>query len=135
MANVSSKLFSGGALLEPAPEPVEDYALATLELEVGTAVQLSCSWRLPAGCDAVISASFYGTNGGAAFRNVDGSFYDFIAERYRRTARERLASPPDDWSGRAVIEWAARLAKSNRYDGQAEQFEAVARVVDQIYGR
>ena len=85
-----------------SPDRVEDYAVATIELKTGAAVQLACSWRLQAGCDAMISAAFYGTEGGAAFRNVDGSFYDFIAERYRGTARETLAAPPDEWGGRAA---------------------------------
>ena len=85
---------------------MEDYAVATLELETGAAVRLACSWRLQAGCDAMISAAFYGTEGGAALRNVDGSFYDFVAERYRGTARETLATPPDAWGGRAAADWA-----------------------------
>ena len=50
-------------------------------------MQLACSWRLPAGRDAVIEAAFYGTGGGAALRNVDGSFYDFGAERFEGTRR------------------------------------------------
>jgi hypothetical protein len=45
-----------------------------MELEGGTAVQLACSWRLQAGTDAIITAAFYGTEGGAALRNVGGSF-------------------------------------------------------------
>lgn len=45
------------------------------------------------------------------------------------------ASPPDDWGARAVTDWARRLAESKCYDPQAEQFETVATVVDQIYGR
>lgn len=132
---VSSKLFGGGALLGPDPADVEDYALATLELEGDVAVQLSCSWRLQAGRDAVISAAFYGSSGGIAFRNLDGSFYDFIAERYRGTACENLCAPPDAWGGRAVVDWATRIATGCGYDPQAEQFARVARVLDQIYGR
>jgi predicted dehydrogenase len=49
---VSARLFAGGAPL--APGAVEDYALATLALDGGAAVQLACSWRLPAGQDAII---------------------------------------------------------------------------------
>ena len=133
--NVSSKLFCEGRQLGARPEAVEDYALATLELQGGTAVQLACSWRLQAGCDAMISAAFYGTNGGAALRNESGSFYDFVAERYRGTARERLASPGDAWGGRAAIDWAGKLATGGRFDAQADEFARVARVLDTIYGR
>lgn len=135
VVSVSSKLFRQGQLLGPCPNQVEDYALATLELDGDVAVQLSCSWRLQAGCDALISARFYGTEGGAAFRNTGGSFYDFVAERYRGTAREVLSSPPDDWGGRALVDWAIRLAKGGRYDPSVEQSEHVALILDRIYGR
>ena len=43
---------------------------------------------------------------GGAFRNVNGSFYDFTAEIYRGTSRHTLALPPDDWGGRAAVDWA-----------------------------
>jgi predicted dehydrogenase len=135
VSGVSAKLFAGGEALGQRLTQVEDYAVATLELETGTAVQLACSWRLQAGCDAIISAAFYGTNGGAALRNVNGSFYDFTAERFRGTARETLASPPDAWGGRAAADWAARLAAGERYDPASERLVDVAQVLDRIYGR
>jgi predicted dehydrogenase len=135
VANVTGTLLSGGQPLPESGEKVEDYALATVTLEDGAAVQLSCSWRLQAGCDAMIGASFYGTAGGAALRNVDGSFYDFMAERYRGTARETLSGPPDEWGGRAAADWAVRLASGQRFDPAAERLVQVAEVLDQIYGR
>jgi predicted dehydrogenase len=134
LSSVTAKLFAGGEpLLGPAAQ-VEDYAVATVELESGTAVQLACSWRLQAGQDAIISAAFYGTEGGAALRNVGGSFYDFEAERFRGTARETLASPPDQWGGRAAADWARRLAAGERFDPQSERLVEVAQVLDRIYG-
>ncbi|MEA2839272.1 MAG: hypothetical protein QOF41_602 [Methylobacteriaceae bacterium] len=135
VTEVSSKLFASGELLGQARDRVEDYAIATVQLASGTAVQLACSWRLQAGRDAIISAAFYGTHGGAALRNVDGSFYDFVAERYRGTARETLATPPDAWGGRAAVDWAKRLAAGARFDADTEKLVAVSRVLDQIYGR
>jgi predicted dehydrogenase len=135
VSEVRSKLFASGELLAPSPARVEDYAIATLQLNSGTAVQLACSWRLQAGRDAIISAAFYGTNGGAALSNVSGSFYDFVAERYRGTAREALAGPPDAWGGRAAIDWARRLAAGTRFDADAEKLVTVSRVLDRIYGR
>jgi predicted dehydrogenase len=135
VADVSAKLFAGGDPLGPGAAQVEDFAAATLALETGTAVQLACSWRLQAGCDAIISAAFYGTNGGAALRNVEGSFYDFVAERYRGTARETLSTPPDAWDGRAAADWALRLAAGDRFDAAAARLVDVARVLDRIYGR
>jgi predicted dehydrogenase len=133
--DVSAKLFAGGAPLSDGAGQVEDYAVATIGLETGTAVQLACSWRLQAGCDAIISAAFYGTDGGAALRNVNGSFYDFVAERYRGTAREALAEPPDAWGGRAAADWARRLASGERFDPASARLVDVARVLDRIYGR
>src|SRR5215218_961419 len=135
IANVSGRLFAVGAPLNDAASQVEDYAVATLELETGAVVQLACSWRLQAGCDAMISATFYGTQGGVSLRNVNGSFYDFTAERYRGTSRETLTTPPDEWGGRAAADWASRLAAGERFDPAAEQLVDVARVLDRIYGR
>jgi predicted dehydrogenase len=130
---VSSDLLSGGAAL--AEGQVEDYAVANLTLENGASARLACSWRLPAGCEAVISAAFYGTQGGAALRNVGGSFYDFTAERFHGTSTETLTSPPDAWGGRAAADWAERLGRGERFDPAAERLVDVARVLDRIYGR
>jgi predicted dehydrogenase len=131
----SSTLMTHGELLGPRPRKVEDYAVATLTLGQGVVVRLACSWRLQAGQDAVISASFYGIEGGAELRNVGGSFYDFTAERFIGTRRETLASPPDAWGGRAAADWAQRLAAGERYDPAAERLVEVSKVLDRIYGR
>ena len=129
------RLFAGGRRLPAAPPEVEDFAVAELSLAGGTIVRLACSWRLPAGQDAIIKASFYGRDGGAALKNVGGSFYDFRAERYRGTAREALAEPPDAWGARAAADWASRLADGARFDRQSEELVTVARALDRIYGR
>ena len=132
---ISAKLFAGGEPLGGRPDRVEDYAVATVQLGNGAAVQLACSWRLQAGRDAIIEAAFYGTGGGAALHNVNGSFYDFAAERYRGTATETLSTPPDAWGGRAAAEWATRLAAGERFDAGAERLVTVAQLIDRIYGR
>ncbi len=132
---VSAHLFADGAPIEAASDRVEDYAVATLELASGTVVRLACSWRLNAGCDAVIAAEFYGPRGGASFRNVAGSFYDFTAERFRGTARETLAVPPDAWGGRAAAAWGERLARGAGYDPAADRLVDIAAVIDRLYGR
>jgi predicted dehydrogenase len=131
----SSHLSARGEPLIDCDGHVEDYAVAMLELETGTAVNIACSWRLHAGQDAVIAAEFYGTEGGAAFRNVGGSFYDFVAERFTGTARETLATPPDAWGGRAAADWARRLSQGERYDPEAERLAEVAVVLDRLYRR
>jgi len=131
---VDSRLFAGGIPVREL-DRVEDYATAHLDLAGGTSVQLACSWNLPAGRDAVISATFYGTTGGVAVHNVGGSFYDFVAERYRGTSREILAGPPDAWGGRAAVAWARDLAAGSGFDPEAECLISVAEVLDRIYGR
>lgn len=133
--DVGANLLAGGAPLAGRSDTVEDYAVATLTLQGGIAVTLACSWRLPAGRDAVIGASFYGTQGGAALKNLGGSFYDFTAERYRGTRRETLSSPPDAWGARAAADWAQRLAAGARFDPEAERLIDVAHALDRIYRR
>lgn len=129
--NISSQLFAQGEKLLDLK--VEDYAVATIELENGLAARLACSWRLHAGRDAVISVTFHGTEGSLAFSNVNGSFYDFTAELRRGTQSEVLTTPPDAWSGRAAVDWANRLAVSNRFDSRADELLKVAEVLDRIY--
>jgi predicted dehydrogenase len=132
---VTSHLMAGGAPLDPSDYKVEDYAVATLRLAGGAVVRIACSWRLQAGREADISATFYGDRGGAAMRNVDGSFYDFTAERFAGTASQAIASPPDAWGVRAAQDWAHRLAAGARFDPACQQVVQVAQVLDRIYGR
>jgi len=130
---VEAHLFAGGSPLQP--DTCEDFAVATLTLGDGAVVRLACSWKLQAGREAVIAAEFYGTHGGAALRNVGGSFYDFSAERFSGTSSELLKQPPDDWGGRAAADWARRLAAGEGFDAEAERLIDVARVLDRIYLR
>jgi predicted dehydrogenase len=131
---VSSRLFAGGRPLPREAEAVEDFAEARLDLETGAVVRLACSWRLSAGQDAVIGAAFHGTDGGAALRNVGGSFYDFVAERFRGTTREVLVEGPDAWGGRTARGWAQALAAGCGFDRSSERLVDVAVVLDRIYG-
>ncbi|HVV00591.1 MAG TPA: Gfo/Idh/MocA family oxidoreductase [Verrucomicrobiae bacterium] len=131
--HVSSRLFSKGKPVHADESTVEDYAVATLDLDNGATVRLACSWKLPAGCDAVISASFYGTKAGAGFRNMDGSFYHFAAERFQGTRRETLNCAQEDWGGRAAADWARKLNEGNNYDSEIETLNTVAEALDAIY--
>jgi len=131
---VTRRLFAQGKPLVGHRSAVEDYAVARLDLDSGAAVQLACSWKLPAGRDAIIEAVFYGTKGGAALRNLNGSFYDFTVERFRGTSREVLATPPDAWGGRAAVAWAERLAAGATFDPECERLVEVAAALDGIYG-
>ena len=135
VADVRSHLLAGGVPLRDPATQVEDYAVATIALATGAVLRLACSWRLPAGQEAVISADFYGTGGAAALRNVNGSFYTFDALRMRGTVSEPLADREDDWGGRAAADWARRLAESQGFDREAERLGDVSQVLDRIYGR
>jgi predicted dehydrogenase len=119
----------------PAPDEVEDYAIGELTLANGVHARIACSWNLNAGADAVIGAEFYGTDAGAEMRNENGSFFDFSADLLKGRDRERLASPPDDWGGRAAAEWVRKLASGERFTGSTDGLLETARVLDRLYGR
>ena len=131
---VSSRLFSGGKPLRGSQRGLEDYAVARLDMDSGAAVNLACSWRLPAGRDAVIQATFYGTKGGLTVRNISGSFYDFRAEQFNGTTRKVIDQAPDAWGGRAAVSWVERLSESFSYDPAVESAQQVAAAIDAIYG-
>ncbi len=135
VAGVSSRLFAGGRPVDGRDLVVEDHAVARIDLAKGGVVTLACSWNLPAGQEAVIGATFYGTRGAVSLSNVGGSFYDFRADRQEGTSRTALVDPPDAWGGRAAVEWTRRLAAGERFDPAAEELVDVAHVLDRIYGR
>lgn len=133
---LSSQLFSKGKKIEDIVSQVEDYAVAQMLLNDRIAVQLACSWNLPAGVDAVIEVSIYGTNGGVSFKNVNGSFYDFSTERFHGTSPEVISTPGDAWGGKAAINWAEELAeKGNKFNPEAYQYLKSAEILDRIYKR
>jgi predicted dehydrogenase len=129
---IDSACWAGGEPLVRR-DRVEDFAHARLELEGGTSATITCSWNLDAGQDAVISAEFHGTAGSLRMRNENGSFYDFVVERLRRTSTEVIARPPDAWGGRAAIGWARALARSRAYDPSVETTLEVSSILDRIY--
>jgi predicted dehydrogenase len=131
----TASLYAQGKLLSADTDLVEDYATAEVHLVTGTSVRIACSWNLAIGADAEIAARFYGTRGGAAFRNVNGSFYDFEALRFSGTQTGSVVTPPDDWGGRAAVAWAAHLARNRGFDPEVEQAVDVAAVIDSVYGR
>jgi hypothetical protein len=96
-------------------------------------VRIACSWNLNAGRDAIIEASFYGTKGGAQMRNENGSFFDFSAELFNGRTSERIASPPDEWGGRAATEWVRKLAAGERFGGTTRGLLETARTLDRLY--
>src|SRR3954451_6277213 len=115
------------------PREVEDYAVAELKLATGAVVRLACSWNLSAGADAVIGATFYGTTAGAEMSNENGSFFDFRADLLRGRGRQRLASAPDDWCGRAAVRWLEALTRGKRFEGTTSGLLQTARTLDRLY--
>lgn len=133
---IESQLYHNGRIIEKNEEVVEDYASVMLRTRSGTVINLQCSWNLAAGRDAVIEAVFYGTKGSVAFRNVNGSFYDFTAEKYTGTQTELLVSPPDDWGGNAILLWADAVIQGAGYnETTAQEFLQLTEIIDRIYGR
>ena len=131
----TSRRMHQGRALVPGEAVAEDFCVAQLDLPGGTSARLACSWYLPAGREAVIEGTFYGSQGAASMHNVNGSFYDFRAEHWQGTSSRVLALPPDDWGGRAAVDWARRLAAGERFDPAVSQAEQVAGVLDRIMGR
>lgn len=129
---VSSALYASGAPLDTRDD-VEDMAIAELRSERGASVRLACSWNAHAGRDAVIGLDVFGSRGGAAWRNVDGSFYDFTLDVFHGRAAERIASPPDEWGARALDAWIGRLRANPAFDEEALLVGRGAELIDDVY--
>jgi predicted dehydrogenase len=121
-------------VLHHGDRPVEDYAVATLDLATGAIATLACSWNIPAGRAAQFALTFYGTSGAVAVRNQGDSYTALRCELRRGTARESLVEHGEGWEGRALCAWAERLARGDRFDGAADELVANARVLDAIGG-
>ena len=130
---VARQLFSQGRAI--AATQIEDLAVAEFRQPDGALVRLACSWHAHIGCDALIQLQVSGSEGGAAWRNVNGSFYDFELEVYRGTAREKLGGYPDEWGSRALQDWVRRLAVDGSYDPHSIDFIRSARLIDAVYGQ
>lgn len=131
--DVSGRLYAKGKPLRESDAEVEDYALARIDVAGGRTIRITCSWHLHAGQDALIGGMFHGTEGGTAFRNIGGSFYDFAAEANDGTSHKALCAPPDDWGGREAAHFAERLAEGARFDPTWEKHLQVFDVIDRLY--
>lgn len=129
----NATILAGGKPMINHWEQVEDYVSAELRTSKDISVRLGCSWRLPIGKDAEISLKLYGTKGGAAFFNVNGSFYDFQCEEYTGTATEVLTTPPEEWGTAAIKHWGKELAMNTYYNNKAEEIIKSAAVLEDIY--
>jgi hypothetical protein len=66
-------------------------------------------------------------------RNENGSFFDFSTDLLRDRDREPLARPPDNWGGRAAVDWLKKLASGERFDASTNGLVETARVLDRLY--
>jgi predicted dehydrogenase len=132
---IASTLYAQGRPISDSKKQVEDYAVCHLTANTGLVAQISCSWNTHIGKDSVIEFNFYGSKGGATFRNVNGSYYDFKSEFYKGTRRQVLSLPPDEWGGKAAVQWATMLANKNEYRSEAEAYLKTAKILDRIYSR
>jgi predicted dehydrogenase len=135
LQRVSSRLYRNGELLPPPFEQLEDYATAELLFSSGLTARLACSWHLSAGQDAVIEATFFGTEGAVRLRNLNGSFYDFVVEQYEGTRTRTLSEPSRDWGGVGICNWVKQLATNPGFDPEAGRIEDVHRILDEVYRR
>jgi len=121
---------------EPAGAGVaEDLCLATIDLAGGTVARLACSWFSHEGRDCVLEATFRGRDGAVSLQNAGGSFHDFGVELRRGTRAHAIVSPPDDWGGRAAVDWARRLRAGARFDPAIQRLVDVAGVLDGMLER
>jgi hypothetical protein len=44
-----------------------------------------------------------------------------------------LSFPPEEWGGRAALDWLSQLSVSNRFDPEAQRLAQVASTLDRIY--
>jgi predicted dehydrogenase len=130
---VSARLFSGGKPWKQSAGAVEDFAAVRLDFAGGATAHIACSWRLPAGCDAVIDATFYGTHGAARWRNVNGSFYDFVTERLEGTRATIIDGTQEEWGPRAIVHWGRGLCAGGSFDPAVAHVIGVTATLDRIY--
>jgi predicted dehydrogenase len=138
IARVEAALFAKGLRLPKRERVVEDYGTARIETVDNTVINLSCSWNLHAGREADIEITFYGTGGGASLHNVDGSFFDFVGERFNTTEKVTLRAPADPewkWGGLATLDWVKSLAAGEQFNPEIERAITISEIIDDVYGR
>jgi predicted dehydrogenase len=132
--NISSAKYSKGRRIKNIKQSeVEDFAEARIELNTGTSIRLACSWKISAGCDAVIYWMFYGSKGTICIKNVNGSFYDFITEQYNGTSKLVIHNKKQNWGDVAIKEWATKLNDCNHFDESIKEHQVISSIIDSIY--
>jgi predicted dehydrogenase len=132
--NIYGFLYGNGKrLTKKSRSCVEDYADATIELESGVIIRTACSWKISAGCDAVIKWFFYGSKGTLCVKNSNGSFYDFTTEQYNWTSKKVLKCESKEWCQKAIREWAKKVYENNQFDESVKEYKIISMILDSIY--
>ena len=131
ISEVHGGVWKGGQPLQEGE--VDDFASARIILKGGEAISLAVSWNAHAGQDCHIRLAAFGTAGGAEFRNVEGSFYDFELARFSGRSGGVSVRESRDWLGKAILDWAGRLGSG--FDSAIERSVRVSEVVDAVYER
>jgi predicted dehydrogenase len=133
--DIRGALYCGGERPERSDtHAVEDFSEVRFGInDSSTIVRMACSWKLHAGCDAVIGVTLYGTRCGMSLHNCNGSFYEFATDRYNGTCRQTIHHENGGWGGRAIQDWAEKIAITPAYDPSIEHLGDVARIIDKIY--
>ncbi|MEX2594628.1 MAG: Gfo/Idh/MocA family oxidoreductase [Anditalea sp.] len=128
-----ANLVSKGKPLTDQGKTVEDFAEAHLHTSTGISIRTACSWKMSVGKDADIYLKVFGTEGGACFHNVNGSFYDFQTNFYSQNSAEAIVVPPDEWGGKAIQHWAKQLAQQNAFNNKNYELIKSAALLEDIY--
>jgi predicted dehydrogenase len=135
LETLHASFYRDGKRLPVPFHGVENYCAVELGLAPDITARLACSWHLPAGQDAVIEATFYGSKGSVRLKNVGGSFYDFRVEQCVGTHRSLLREPSREWGGIAIRRWARQLGEDGSFDPTAARLLDVHRLLDSMYAR
>ncbi|HEV3002044.1 MAG TPA: Gfo/Idh/MocA family oxidoreductase [Solirubrobacteraceae bacterium] len=127
---VRSCLWTKGRPTEPGE--LEEDCLAHLSLAGGVQARLACSWFAHEGRPMTIEAAFRGPHAAAALYNFPDKPATLAADVRHRSRRDPIARPPDEWEGRATLEWVRRVARGKRFDRSVQRAVDVARVVSLI---
>lgn len=114
-------------------DTVEDFAEAQLMTASNISIRLACSWKHAVGKDAAISLKINGTKGGLEFQNINGSFYDFKAEKYDQNKTETLFSDQDAWEGRTLCRWVDNIQQGRGFDPESYGLVKSAEILEEIY--
>lgn len=132
--NVSGILYEKGKrVYKNGLLRAEDYADAIIELDSGVTIRTACSWKISAGCDAVIKWVFYGSKGTICVKNCNGSFYDFTTEQYIGTSCKVLNCESKEWSHKAIRDWATKTFENKQFDESVKEHTIISKILDSIY--